>query len=69
MYYRYNVTINAKNKNAIGVTSEIEETILSDCKLSENEILLRLYDKYDHITPIKIESHYKPDGFNFIKQG
>jgi hypothetical protein len=56
----YTITFNGRKAGAIGIFYWITETVQAE---SEQEAVLKLYEKYDHITQKKItvkESHAIP---------
>jgi hypothetical protein len=53
--YRYKVHFNGRLKGALGVTYKIEDTVEMDEVANLEEINLKLYDKYEHISLLTAE--------------
>jgi hypothetical protein len=52
----YNVTFTGRQKNAIGIFYKISISIQAPKDATAEEIRLKLYDDYEHISNLKIKN-------------
>lgn len=50
----YSVNFIGRKRGAIGIVYPIDETVQSDKVLSDEQILLKLYDNYEHISKFNV---------------
>jgi len=56
---KYRVNFNGRLRGAIGIFYQINDTIEMPENATFDEINLKLYDKYEHITRLRINNYEK----------
>ena len=51
--YKYNCSCIGREKFAIGITYQINHSIESSIELTEDQIRMALYEKYEHINHLR----------------